>query len=355
MTPEARCARWSAAAIRRKPVQPRGHRQAPARLGVQAVRLSRRDRGRADARDDPPGRADRRQGLEAGELHPRTRRGDADQALAKSLNTVAVQLGLEVGPANGCGPRTGSAFPRNSNPTPRSRSAPTKSRCRTGRRLRAVRQWRHRRLAACRDQIRTMKARCSTSGPPTARPGGRSATCRDDEHHDAGDAALGTGKAEIPLAAAGKTGTSQDFRDAWFIGYTANLVTGVWLGNDDNSPTKKATGGGLPVEVGHASCCTAPSGRRSRSAAELARRRRLPVQPDAGGIARSARPPPTPQNPRKRPSRSRQFRQATAIDRRRPDARRQPLGAAGSGGGSGRLAGGPAVRTIAGRQRRPLR
>jgi len=57
-------------------------------------------------------------------------------------------------------------------------------------------------------------------------------------------------KAELPgWAAAGKTGTSQDFRDAWFIGYTANLVTGVWLGNDDNSPTKKATGGGLPVEV----------------------------------------------------------------------------------------------------------
>ena len=57
-------------------------------------------------------------------------------------------------------------------------------------------------------------------------------------------------KAEIPgWMAAGKTGTSQDFRDAWFIGYTAKLVTGVWLGNDDNSPTKKATGGGLPVEV----------------------------------------------------------------------------------------------------------
>jgi penicillin-binding protein 1A len=57
-------------------------------------------------------------------------------------------------------------------------------------------------------------------------------------------------KAEIPgWTAAGKTGTSQDFRDAWFIGYTANLVTGIWLGNDDNSPTRKATGGGLPVEV----------------------------------------------------------------------------------------------------------
>jgi penicillin-binding protein 1A len=57
-------------------------------------------------------------------------------------------------------------------------------------------------------------------------------------------------KGEIPgWTAAGKTGTSQDFRDAWFIGYTPSLITGVWLGNDDNSPTKKATGGGLPVEV----------------------------------------------------------------------------------------------------------
>jgi penicillin-binding protein 1A len=57
-------------------------------------------------------------------------------------------------------------------------------------------------------------------------------------------------KASLPdWQAAGKTGTSQDFRDAWFIGYTSHLVTGVWLGNDDNSPTKKATGGSLPVEI----------------------------------------------------------------------------------------------------------
>jgi penicillin-binding protein 1A len=49
--------------------------------------------------------------------------------------------------------------------------------------------------------------------------------------------------------AAGKTGTSQDFRDAWFIGYTADLVAGVWLGNDDGSPTKKVTGGGIPVAI----------------------------------------------------------------------------------------------------------
>jgi len=49
--------------------------------------------------------------------------------------------------------------------------------------------------------------------------------------------------------AAGKTGTSQDFRDAWFVGYTAHLITGVWIGNDDSSPTRKATGGGLPVDI----------------------------------------------------------------------------------------------------------
>ncbi len=48
-------------------------------------------------------------------------------------------------------------------------------------------------------------------------------------------------KAELPgWQAAGKTGTSQDFRDAWFVGYTSYLVTAVWLGNDDDSPTKKA-------------------------------------------------------------------------------------------------------------------
>jgi penicillin-binding protein 1A len=56
--------------------------------------------------------------------------------------------------------------------------------------------------------------------------------------------------ADLPgWQAAGKTGTSQDFRDAWFIGYTSHLVTGVWLGNDDDSPTRKTTGGGLPVEI----------------------------------------------------------------------------------------------------------
>lgn len=57
-------------------------------------------------------------------------------------------------------------------------------------------------------------------------------------------------KAALPgWEAAGKTGTSQDFRDAWFVGYTSRLVAGVWLGNDDSSPTRKASGGTLPAEI----------------------------------------------------------------------------------------------------------
>ncbi len=64
----------------------------------------------------------------------------------------------------------------------------------------------------------------------------------------AGVIAHGTGKAAaLPRPAAGKTGTTQDYRDAWFIGYTADLVAGVWLGNDDDTPMNKVTGGSLPA------------------------------------------------------------------------------------------------------------
>ncbi len=49
----------------------------------------------------------------------------------------------------------------------------------------------------------------------------------------------------------GKTGTSQDFRDAWFVGYTADLVVGVWVGNDNGAPMEKVTGGTLPAHIWH--------------------------------------------------------------------------------------------------------
>ena len=51
--------------------------------------------------------------------------------------------------------------------------------------------------------------------------------------------------------AAGKTGTSQDWRDAWFMGYTGQMVTGVWVGNDDASPMNRVTGGNIPAEIWH--------------------------------------------------------------------------------------------------------
>ncbi|ANM09641.1 penicillin binding protein 1A [Rhizobium sp. N541] len=60
----------------------------------------------------------------------------------------------------------------------------------------------------------------------------------------------GTGRGADPgMFAAGKTGTSQDNRDAWFVGFTDALVVGVWVGNDDDAPMKGVTGGGLPAHI----------------------------------------------------------------------------------------------------------
>jgi penicillin-binding protein 1A len=48
---------------------------------------------------------------------------------------------------------------------------------------------------------------------------------------------------------AGKTGTTSDYRDAWFVGFTGGFVTAVWVGRDDNTPMKRVTGGGAPAEI----------------------------------------------------------------------------------------------------------
>ena len=63
--------------------------------------------------------------------------------------------------------------------------------------------------------------------------------------------ATGTGKRAALKAhpAAGKTGTTQDFRDAWFVGYTAHMTAGIWVGNDDAEPMKRVTGGSLPARI----------------------------------------------------------------------------------------------------------
>jgi penicillin-binding protein 1A len=63
--------------------------------------------------------------------------------------------------------------------------------------------------------------------------------------------ANGTGRAAqlTDRPSAGKTGTSQDFRDAWFVGFSADLICGVWIGNDNNAPMRHVTGGGLPSHI----------------------------------------------------------------------------------------------------------
>jgi len=78
--------------------------------------------------------------------------------------------------------------------------------------------------------------------------------------------AEGTGRrARINRPAAGKTGTSQDNRDAWFIGYTADLVAGVWVGNDDGASMVEVTGGRLPAEIWRNFMTAAHTGLPARS------------------------------------------------------------------------------------------
>ena len=175
------------------------------------------------------------------------------QALAMSLNTVAVRLGLEVGPKNvvRTAHRLGISSKLDANPS----IALGTSEVSVLEIVGAYAPFANGGFAVSPhvvNRIRTLEGKVLYMRQPDER----------NQVIEPRNVAMmnammqetlinGTAKkAEIPgWQAAGKTGTSQDFRDAWFIGYTANLVTGVWLGNDDNSPTRKATGGGLPVEV----------------------------------------------------------------------------------------------------------
>jgi len=77
--------------------------------------------------------------------------------------------------------------------------------------------------------------------------------------------AWGTGRAADPgRPAGGKTGTSQDYRDAWFMGFTADYVVGVWVGNDDGTPMSSVTGGSLPGRLWKAIVTRAEKGMPAR-------------------------------------------------------------------------------------------
>jgi len=92
----------------------------------------------------------------------------------------------------------------------------------------------------------------------------------------------GTGtRARVPgFDLAGKTGTTSDYRDAWFVGYTGGFVTAVWTGKDDNTPMRKVTGGAAPAGIWHDYMTAALP--------------RLNVQPIPGG---DYAPPPQPVDP----------------------------------------------------------
>ncbi|MET0445030.1 MAG: PBP1A family penicillin-binding protein [Tardiphaga sp.] len=177
------------------------------------------------------------------------------QALAMSLNTVAVRVGLEVGAANIV--RTAHRMGISSKLEANASIALGTSEVSLTELVGAYAPFANGGVSASPHvvmRIRTMegKKRVLYQRPPESANtviDGRAVAMMNTMMQEtiiSGSAK----KADMPgWLPAGKTGTSQDFRDAWFIGYTSHLVTGVWLGNDDSTPTKKATGGGLPVEI----------------------------------------------------------------------------------------------------------
>jgi penicillin-binding protein 1A len=175
------------------------------------------------------------------------------QALAMSLNTVAVRLGMEVGPKNIV--RTAHRLGISSKLDANASISLGTSEVSLVELVGAYVPFANGGLGISPHIVN--KIRTADGKVLYARPADQLGQVIEPRHVTMMNTMMqetllsGTGrKAEIPgWMAAGKTGTSQDFRDAWFIGYTSSLVTGVWLGNDDNSPTKKATGGGLPVEI----------------------------------------------------------------------------------------------------------
>ncbi len=90
----------------------------------------------------------------------------------------------------------------------------------------------------------------------------------------------GTGKAaRLDRRSAGKTGTTDEYRDAWFVGFTSDIVVGVWVGNDDDSPMDRVAGGEIPAKIWHDFVVDAEK--------IMAR----PSAPAPGAVAGSATPP----------------------------------------------------------------
>ncbi|MFN4089663.1 MAG: transglycosylase domain-containing protein [Alphaproteobacteria bacterium] len=105
--------------------------------------------------------------------------------------------------------------------------------------------------------------------------------------------AWGTGTAaRLDRPAAGKTGTTQDSRDALFMGFTGDLVAGVWTGNDDNSPMRGVTGGGVPARIWRGFMAAAHDGLPARPIPGVGQVPPAPVERPAERPVAAAEPPP---------------------------------------------------------------
>jgi membrane peptidoglycan carboxypeptidase len=220
-------------------------------VAVQALRLSRRPAGRGR-----PGEHGGRRPTQIGEWEPENYGGryrgrvTLKTAFANSINTVAVQLADAVGidkvieAARGLGVQ--SELPEGAEPGARLGRGDAD---RDGQGL-WERRGRNRDLGALR--LRTVTAPASRSIPARRRrPGPWSRRSARPDRDAARRGARGDGQERAPAGtvSGGKTGTTQESRDAWFVGFTPAVTIGVWVGNDDNAPTKNVTGGDLPAKI----------------------------------------------------------------------------------------------------------
>jgi len=91
---------------------------------------------------------------------------------------------------------------------------------------------------------------------------------------------------------AGKTGTTNNYRDAWFVGYTGNLVAGVWVGNDDYSSSNRMTGGSLPAMIWRAAMTYAHQGIEIKALPGIPPAAAPAARPQVAATEKSLPPPP---------------------------------------------------------------
>jgi len=175
------------------------------------------------------------------------------QALAQSINTVAVRLMMDVGPDKvvALARRLGIEAPLRAEPSLALGTSEVSLLDLTGaygafasggtpvephiiRRIRS-------------SSGRVLYARPAPASDPVA--GAASVAALNGMLQTVVDSGTGRRAGLADHLTAGKTGTSQDFRDAWFVGYTAHFVAGVWTGNDNGEPMHRVTGGQLPAQI----------------------------------------------------------------------------------------------------------